>query len=179
MNLIWRLLWVILFSRFSPTVTLFDKSYVHFRVLPTDVDVLLHMNNGRYFSFLDLARIDFMIRNKTFAILKKQKIYGVVASEMIRFRRSINLFKRFQISTQLLGWDNNFFYILHYFTNGAQVCALSSVKICFLHHSRGRIMTKEILALLGVPDQAKEMPTWVKDWQAVDRDFYNFSKRLT
>src|SRR5690348_8261743 len=100
MNLFWRFLRIILFSRFSSHLGLFDESSIFFRVLPTDIDVLMHMNNGRYLSLLDLARVDFMIRNKVFPILKQHKIYPVVASEMIRFKKSIGLFKRFEVSTR-------------------------------------------------------------------------------
>ena len=109
MNLIWRLLWTILFSRFSKPLGLFDEGSTTFCVLFTDVDVLLHMNNGRYFSLMDLARINFMIRNKAFYTLKKHRIYPVVASEMIRFKKSLNLFQYFQLTTRIIGWDENSF----------------------------------------------------------------------
>jgi len=39
-----------------------DVGRMTFRVVPTDLDVLGHMNNGVYFSLMDLGRIDLMIR---------------------------------------------------------------------------------------------------------------------
>jgi len=172
MNLIWRFFWVILFSRFSPAVNFLDNCSTSFRVLPTDCDVLLHMNNGRYFSFLDIARIDFMIRNNSFKLVRKEKMYGVVASEIIRFKRSINIFKRFEIVTRIVSWDANFFYIVHYFKTENELCALAGVKICFLHAKKGRIKTKEILDIIGITHTPNAMPEWLEMWQDTDQLLY-------
>src|SRR5262245_53531980 len=127
MNLIWRFLLVILFSKPQPNTGLFDEGFIPFYVLPTDIDVLLHMNNGRYFSFMDLARIEFMIRFNAFNIFKKNKVYPVIASEMIRFKKSIKLFQKFIITTKIIGWDDKFFYIRHYFKCDKELYALAIV----------------------------------------------------
>jgi acyl-CoA thioesterase FadM len=172
MNLIWRFLWVILFSRFSSPIDLFDTCFTSFRVMPTDVDLLMHLNNGRYFSLMDIARMDFMIRNNIFPILKKNKIYPVVGSEMIRFKKSIHLFKRFQITTRLLGWDEKYFYIVQHFKCHHEVCAISLVKACMLQVGGNRIVnTNEILELIGVKHDPLIMPDWVNDWQRADQEF--------
>lgn len=173
MNLMWRFLWTILFSRFSSTVELFDEGSTNFRVLPTDVDVLLHMNNGRYFSLMDLARINIMIRNKVFYTLKKHKIYPVVASEMIRFRKSLNLFQRFQLSTHILGWDEKFFYIKHHFKYKGVEYAMSLVKACTLRQSGGSVSPMEIMELLGVKNASPPLPSWVNYWLQADQQFYD------
>lgn len=173
MNLIWRFIWVILFSRFASKLGLFDECTITFRVLPTDIDVLTHMNNGRYFSLLDLARIDCMIRNNAFHTFKQHKIYPVVASEMIRFKKSLRLFQRFEITTRIIGWDDKFFYIAHYFKTHGEICALALVKACCLRKSKGLVNTSEVLNLLDVKSPALQMPDWVKEWNQADQDFYD------
>src|SRR5438105_6905615 len=100
MNLIWRFIWILIISKFQPPTDLFSINSTTFRVLPTDVDVLLHINNGRYFSLMDIARINVMIRSNMMRILQKHKIYGVVASEMMRFKKSIRLFQRFTLTSE-------------------------------------------------------------------------------
>ena len=173
MNLIWRFLWVILFSKFETPVHLFDESSIHFRVLPTDVDLLWHMNNGRYFSLMDLARLNFTIRNKIFPLLRKNKIYAVAASEMIRFKKSLDLFHRFEIKTKLLGWDNKFFYIAHYFKKQNKIYAISLVKGCFLHKKTGLLNPNHVLSLIGHLHTSPSLPEWVKNWQSADQDFHD------
>jgi acyl-CoA thioesterase FadM len=177
MNLIWRFLWVIIFSRFAKTMNFFDVNTTSFRVLPTDIDLLMHMNNGRYLSLMDLARIDFMIRCKVFPILAKNSIYPVIASEMIRFRKSLDLFQRFDISTQLLGWDDKFFYVRQYFKRGNEIYAFGLVKACFLQKSSGLRTPKQILDLISIDQASPALPAWVNNWQLADQAFYNDAVR--
>jgi len=64
MNLWLRLLGVILASlwrpRFDPVR---DVSRLTFRVWLHDLDTSLHMNNGRYWTLMDLGRTDLMLRS--------------------------------------------------------------------------------------------------------------------
>lgn len=173
MNLIWRFLWIILFSRFDSPTGILNKSIITFLVLPTDIDVLMHMNNGRYFSLLDLARINLMIRNNVFSNLKKQGIYPVVASEMIRFKKSLNLFQRFQITTQIIGWDETFFYIAHQFKVKNELYALCLVKVRMLHTGGGKISPAEVVQLIEPNLQTPTLPNWLEYWLQADKEFYN------
>ena len=172
MNLIWRTIWVLLTSRFGSKVNLFDVSSITFRVLPTDVDFLWHMNNGRYFSLMDLARFNFTIRNNALPLLRKNKIFAVAASEMIRFKKSLNLFQKFQITTQLLGWDHRFFYIAHCFKSKGNLYALALVKGCFVNKSNGTLDPHKVLTLLGHQEISPPLPEWVKQWQTADHSFH-------
>lgn len=173
MNLFWCFLWTILFSRFYSPTGILSKSTITFCVLPTDIDVLMHMNNGRYFSFLDLARINLMIRNNVFSILKKNGIYPVVASEMIRFKKSLNLFQRFQITTQIIGWDDTFFYIAHQFKRKKELSALCLVKARMLRANGGKISPSAVVQLIDPKLQSPALPNWLEYWLQADKEFYN------
>ena len=64
MHMIFRTLWHLWFvgprgSKLSFT----DVSRSRFRVWPTDLDILNHMNNGKYLSVMDIGRFDLMQRN--------------------------------------------------------------------------------------------------------------------
>lgn len=43
-------------------------------------------------------------------VMKKNGCYPVVASQTIRYRRSLNPFRAFTVRTQLIGWDERFFF---------------------------------------------------------------------
>lgn len=173
MNLFWRFLWVLLFSRFRKKTPLLEETSIQFRVLPTDIDILFHMNNGRYFSFMDLARMDFAIRCGTYQVTSKNKIYPVVASEMIRFKKSIKLFRAFKVSTQLIGWDEKFIYLAQHFKCAHEEYALGLVKVRFLKAEGKPVSPKEILNLLGLNNmESPRMSHFIECWHQADKEFY-------
>lgn len=61
--MIFRLAWLSIRSRFGPRIQPTEVARTGFRVWPTDLDVLMHMNNGVYLSIMDLGRIDLMARS--------------------------------------------------------------------------------------------------------------------
>lgn len=173
MNLIWRLLRILIFSRFATKLGIFDQSKTFFRVWPTDLDPLMHMNNGKYFSLMDLSRLDFMIRSNTLPILKKNKIYPVIASEMMRFRKSLQPFQRFALTSRLLGWDDKFIYLEQFFIYKKEIYALSLVKTRFMRKPKGLVDPAELMELMGIKAPSPALPAWVTDWQAADQAFHD------
>jgi YbgC/YbaW family acyl-CoA thioester hydrolase len=105
MNMILRFIYLLLVVGQRKKVNMLDKVQTPFRVSFTDLDLLMHMNNGKYFSLMDLARLDMMIRCGAAKVLKDNKIYPVVAAETMVFKKSLKLFNTFYIETQVLGWD--------------------------------------------------------------------------
>ena len=62
MNLYLRLLWTLLRSWRLPAIRFGDTVERRLRVLPNDLDVNGHMNNGRYMTITDLALIEYFAR---------------------------------------------------------------------------------------------------------------------
>ena len=62
MKLIPRLAVVAARAMIRSNLSALESSNCNFRVLPTDLDVNLHMNNGRFLQIMDLARIDWLLR---------------------------------------------------------------------------------------------------------------------
>ena len=115
MNLFLRLLWLSLASRFRPACRLLDPCTTPFRVWPTDLDVLRHVNNGVYLSLCDLGRLDLMRRAGVWPKLLAAGLYPVIAAETVLFRKSLRLGERFRIQTRVLGWDERVFFVEHRF----------------------------------------------------------------
>ena len=103
MNLLLRLLWLLLTARRRQPASVLGPCESGFRVLPNDLDVLLHMNNGRYFSIMDLARVDLMARSNVWPKLKSRGWYPVVVRETMDFRRSLQLFDCYAVGTTVIG----------------------------------------------------------------------------
>jgi acyl-CoA thioesterase FadM len=104
-NLLFRLLWLALVVGRRAPVPALGPCRTPFRVMPTDLDVLLHVNNGVYLSLMDLARVDLMRRAGLLRHLRANGWYPVVAAETIQFRRSLRSFERFDIVSRVLTWD--------------------------------------------------------------------------
>lgn len=164
MNLFFRLLWLSIMSPFRTRVSIMGPSRTPFTVFPTDLDLLMHMNNGVYFSILDLARIDLMKRAGMWSKLNKGGYYPVVAAETIQFQRSLEPFQRFEVETTLLGLDTKAFYIQQKFLRKGKHHATAVISARFIHKKRGPVDPHEIIALSGETSPVPELPGWVADW---------------
>lgn len=137
---------------------------VRLRTLPTDIDLLLHMNNGRYASLFDLGRFDLLIRTGLWDAMNAHDWYAVVASETVTFRKSLQLWQRFTVETRLLGHDDKAVYQIHRAVVGGEVYAEMFVRARFLRKSGGVVNTAELFEALGRPDDMPPLPAWVTDW---------------
>jgi acyl-CoA thioesterase FadM len=63
MNLYFRLIWIIGRSFFKPRIDFSDKVVLNLRILPNDLDINRHLNNGRYLTILDFGSIDLFLRS--------------------------------------------------------------------------------------------------------------------
>ncbi|HEX2147591.1 MAG TPA: thioesterase family protein [Pseudorhizobium sp.] len=114
MNLWLRLLWVIATAwRRAPITSPSDVSALPFRVWLHDLDTSLHMNNGRYWTLMDLGRTDLVIRAGLWRPVLKNGWTPVVSAGKIRFRRELRLFQRLELQTRLVFWDDTRFVIEH------------------------------------------------------------------
>ena len=74
MNLLLRLLRVLIAARFRGRIDVLDESVLNLVVWPTDLDLNLHMNNGRYLSVMDLGRIDHVARTGLQRLIVRNQI---------------------------------------------------------------------------------------------------------
>ena len=139
---------------------------VRLTTLPTDIDLLMHMNNGRYASLFDLGRFDLLIRTGIWDAMNARDWYAVVASESVTFRKSLELWQRFTVESRILGHDDKAVYQIHRAVVGGEVYAEMIVRARFLRKSGGVVNTDELFAALGRPDDTPPLPDWISDWAA-------------
>ncbi len=163
MNLILRLLALPFLSRRRPEVSPLGPCRTPFRVWPTDLDVLRHVNNGVYLSLMDLARVDLMNRAGFTPGLRKQGWYPVVVAETISFRRSLTLFQRFEIISEVIGWDDKAFYLTQDFERDGVVVASAVLKARFLGRGAERVSPQSVIDLSPVTIEQPELPQWVEE----------------
>ncbi|MFT3730304.1 MAG: thioesterase family protein [Hyphomicrobium sp.] len=106
MNLWFRLLWVLLTARRRGALALpTDVSRLAFRVWPHDLDLSVHMNNGRYLTLMDLGRLDVMVRSGLWREVFRHHWTPIASAITVRFQRELRLLQRFRLETRLLCWD--------------------------------------------------------------------------
>ena len=167
MNHYFRLLWLAMVGRFRSAVPVIGPCRTPFRVLPTDLDLLRHVNNGTYLSLMDVARIDLMRRAGLLGDITARGWYPVVTAETIQFRRSLRLWERFAIVTRVIGWDEKAILLEQLHERGGEVVARAYVRARFLRREGGTVPVAELLALRGLSlDDAPVTPARAQRWSA-------------
>jgi len=105
-----------------------------------------------------------MLRSGLFKILRGEGIYPVVASQTIRYRRSLAPFARFDVRTQVLGWDDRFIFLYQSFERSCEKVAAAIVKDIFLRKTGGRVPPVELIQLAGLNGDETQLPPWVHQW---------------
>lgn len=164
MNLIFRFLRVLLAGLRRSRLCLLEESSVRFRVLPNDLDVNIHMNNGRYLALMDLGRMDLIARMGILGPMLRRRWRPVVGSLMTRFRRPLNPFQNYDLQTRVLGWDEKWFYMEQRFERGGETAAIAIVKGLFLCPD-GRVSPAEVVALTDEAIDSPPLPAAIAEWQ--------------
>jgi acyl-CoA thioesterase FadM len=145
------------------------RSSLQFRVAPGDIDVNLHMNNGRYLTIMDLGRIDLLIRTGLWRQMNRQKLQGVVAAQRVRYRHALDPWDRFRLESRILGWTDEGIMFQHRMIRTRRgeekLAANATVRFVFTAKGRPKPVTAEVLASAGMtgpsPDLAPEVQAWL------------------
>ena len=120
MNLYFRLVLTIVRALFSKRISCDENSVSKWRVLPNDIDVYGHMNNGRYLTLISLAAIEAVIRTGLLKSSLKRGYLFIWDQSQVRWQRPLKLFEKFTIEVQMLYCEGRYLYATGIFvkTNG-------------------------------------------------------------
>ena len=163
MNLFLRLLKLFLSRPFRRPLKALDTSVLNFRVSPNDLDIYLHMNNGRYLTLMDLGRMDWIWRTGLWRIARKNRWAPLVAASTIRYRKSLRLWQKFSLHTRIIGWDHKWFYIEQLFKRDERLMA-SAVVLGLFRGPKGNVSPREVLEALGTRMDSPPVPEPVRLW---------------
>lgn len=111
MNLYLRLLWTLLRAHFMRPLAFTDTLSQRWRVLPNDLDINIHMNNGRYLTMVDLALVEFFSRTGFLKALVAQGWRPMAGGVLISYRRGLNPFQRYELRFRWLCSDERWNYM--------------------------------------------------------------------
>lgn len=114
--------------------------------------MITHMNNARYFREIDFARVDFYMRTRIWETIAQHGGSIVISSINLRFRRFIQIFGRFEVTTNVVYWDDKSIFLEHRF-----VCK-KFVHAIFLCRMRvTKCSAEEIMKILLKEDSPSKM----------------------
>jgi len=116
MNLILRMITLLIASFFKSKLPVEKpRNSLILRVLPNDIDINLHMNNGRYLTICDLTRIDMFIRTGLAKTMINEKWMPVISEHTMKYKKALTLFQKYEVKMEITGWDERSFQMLHTF----------------------------------------------------------------
>lgn len=129
MNLYFRLFYVLVASVFKPRLPAGKAtSELILLTLPNDLDINLHVNNGRYLTLCDLSRVDFFMRTGLARVMLMRGWMPVIAEHTMTYRKPLGVFRKFKATMRLTHWDEKHFFMTHIFSIDGKIMAEGTSK---------------------------------------------------
>ncbi|MFK7954901.1 MAG: thioesterase family protein [Lysobacterales bacterium] len=165
MNLYLRLFWTLLRARWLPKLSIADTFHREFRVLLNDIDVNLHMNNGRYLTLTDLMLVEYFARTGFLKALIQNKWRPVVGGAIITYRRQLKLGQKYRLSYRWAGGDGHWNYLSFQFsTVNGTLCACGYSKGAAVSRN-GLVPNARSFEALGIAQPDGGLPDAVVAWK--------------
>ena len=136
------------------------------RVMPNDLDLNRHVNNGRVLTLADLGRVDWFYRTGCLKIALRDKTMPIVGDATGRFIKQLRLFERITIESRLLGWGEKWAFMEHRITRSdGQLAAIVVIRGMFWSPKRGSVPVPRLLEATGNGGvESPALPAWVQTW---------------
>jgi acyl-CoA thioesterase FadM len=111
-------------------------SQVSFRVWPWDCDFNLHLTNGVYCKWLDLARTRLFIEFGAVPLFVRHGWRSVLASQTLTFIREIPPLAQVTVTSRVLHMEHKYFYVEHRFEVQGRLHATALARVAVLQSGR-------------------------------------------
>jgi len=138
------------------------------RVLPNDLDLNGHMNNGRYLTIVDLALATVFIRSGFARLCFARGWRPMGGGSIVYFRRALTVFQRYTLRFTFVAWDEFWNYCRFEFVRDGQLHAAGFVKGAAAGRD-GLVRNAEVYAALGFDPVSPPLPADLQAWIAADR----------
>lgn len=146
MSLVFRMMWLLLASFFKSRLPHIKPiNELNLMVLPNDLDINLHMNNGRYLTICDLSRVDMFIRTGLGKTMLKQHWMPIITEHTMKYKKALKLFQKYTVTMAVTGWDERSFDMAHTFHVGDRVVAEGTSKGVIYSKKDGIIPPEQVM----------------------------------
>lgn len=171
MNLYIRLLILLITNLFKkPINDVLAGCSLNLRVLPNDLDLNVHMNNGRYLTIMDLGRMDLTLRLGLLKKMMQENCIPVLSSAKVRYRIPLMPFQRYSLKTRVICWDQKWVYMEQRFTirdgkKAGATAAIGLVKGSFYDTKNNEtVPSNQLLEAVGVTISSPPFPDYIQKW---------------
>ncbi|MEW6736114.1 MAG: acyl-CoA thioesterase [Acidobacteriota bacterium] len=141
-----------------------DESTITFRVLPNDLDLNGHMNNGRYLTIMDLGRINLIHKMGLLRIVVQRHWFPVVTAVTTSFYRPLKLFQTYRLKSRVICWDEKYFFVEQQFERNGKLIATGIVKV-LIRSRAGNVQTEQVINAMGSDVISPNIPLAIEAWQ--------------
>src|SRR5688500_8719123 len=154
---------------FRPKLGPLGQSVLRMRVWPNDLDLNMHVNSGRYLSFMDVSRVDLLVRMRMFRKVIKRGWRPINGGTMISFRKSLLLWERFTVRSRIVCWDEKWLYFEHVVERrNGDLAAVANAR-GLLRGREGNVAPAALLEVAGISDlQSPPMPPHDARWREAE-----------
>ncbi len=150
MSLIFRMLWLLVSSLFKPRLPHIKPiNELKMIVLPNDLDINLHMNNGRYLTICDLTRVDMFIRTGLARTMLRHGWMPIITEHTMKYKKALKPMQRYTVRMEVTGWDERNFDMRHTVLVGERVVAEGTSKGVIYSKRLGVIPPQQVMDTVG------------------------------
>jgi acyl-CoA thioesterase FadM len=167
-NLYLRLLWALLRSARLGSIEPGDWIERQLRVLPNDLDINGHMNNGRYLTIVDLMLVEYFVRSGFAKAMLQAGWRPMSGGAFITYRKGLKPWQRYRIRFTLAGADHSWNYMrFEFLREDGVLCAAGYMKGAAVGRD-GLVPNQRSYAKLGRAFEPGELPRPVTHWLAAE-----------
>ncbi len=177
MNLYLRLLWALLRSVRLRPIEPGDWIERRLRVLPNDLDINGHMNNGRYLTVVDLLLVEYFVRSGFAKAMLQAGWRPMSGGAFITYRKGLKPWQRYRVRFMLAGADDSWNYMrFEFLREDGALCAAGYTKGAAVGRD-GLVPNQRSYAKLGRAFAPGELPQPVRHWLAAEAGVMTTSER--
>ena len=160
-----------------------ETSTLRCHVWPNDLDMNMHMNNGRYLTIMDIGRLDLTTRSTMLQKAIKNNYAPVLGSAQMRYRIPLLCFQAYDLETRVICWDEKWAYMEQRFIiakgkKAGAVAAIGMLKGSF-YDTKNKITVppQEMIRLSGFENlRSPPMPDYFKAWVSAEESLKAVTK---
>ncbi len=169
MNLYLRLILTLLRAWREPRFAVGQTLQRRFRVLPNDIDINGHMNNGRYLTMIDLMIVEYFIRVGFAKAILANGWRPMSGGSFITYRRGLKPLQSYTLRYRIDACDAHWNFMRFEFLDGDKLCAAGYMKGAVVGKN-GFVSNSTSYAALGIPVYDAPVPAAVAHWLTAEKD---------
>lgn len=164
MTLFFRLLQIGIASLFQKRLSDFGEAHeATFRVLPSDLDIFVHMNNAKYLNYMEVARWGIVFRAGFFwKSLWKGRMLPIAKID-IRYLRPLKFWQEFTVSARIINYSERWIYVHHVFTSRDKMVCQALSRSAVVSKTEG-LLPPRVFLENGMRADQVHVPDEIRAW---------------